>query len=228
VIEMSHTDATPGSASDRDATRSALAAGYRLIADCFVYPEDVDREALATRGREEVVPSLEAEGEGAAARHLEAFLAVYEDVSVDEYVSTLELDPTCPLYVGHYAFEEPDTCRDVADADRNQYMVELNGIYEHFGFELGQELPDYLPAMVEFLWLTIDERDDPVRGEYAAMLSAVVPGMRERFESAETPYHHLVAAAAALIERDLATSPVEVDADGSWSLETPPTGGEGA
>ncbi len=45
---------------------------------------------------------------------------------------------------------------------RNAYMIELVNIYKHYGYELdGGELPDFLPLMVEFLWISMEkvERD---------------------------------------------------------------------
>lgn len=187
-------------------TAEALLAGYRAIADLFVYPEDVDREALIEECQTEVLPVLRRSVDGPAADRLETFLEAYETLSVDEYVHTHELDPECPLYVGHYEFDEPETCRDVADADRNQYMVELNAIYEHFGFELADELPDFVPAMVEFLWLTVPERDDDLRDEFIDKFAGLLPGMQEQFEERETPYRHLLAVLRRLLEADFGLS----------------------
>lgn len=199
--------------ADRVPPADPLAPTYRLLADLFVYPEAVDRDALLAGGREEVLPALREHVDEEAAGLVATFLDEYEDVSVDEYVETLELEPACPLYLGHYAFDEPETCREIADSDRNQYMVELNGIYEHFGFELADELPDFLPAMVEFLWLTLPERDDELRREFADKLHSMLPGMREQFEDHGTPYWRLVAALEQILAYDIEMSARVDEAD---------------
>lgn len=195
-----------GATDDRDPTIDALAEGYRLVADLFVYPEAVDRDQLVSHGREETVPAVRDHVGKEAADRLDAFLDEYEDVTVEEYVQTLELEPDCPLYLGHYEFDEPETCREIASSDRNQYMVELNGIYEHFGFELADELPDFLPAMVEFCWLTLPERDDGLRTELLEKIHSLMPGMREQFEAHGTPYADLLVVLEELLADDLAYS----------------------
>jgi len=213
-----------------------LAETYRLVADLFVYPEDVDRSHLVAIGRERVVPALADHVGSDAADHMAAFLDDYEDVTVDEYVMWHELEPACPLYLGHYEFEEPETCREIADADRNQYMVELNGVYDHFGFELDGELPDYLPAMVEFCWLTLPDRGDELRGEFLSKTLSMLPGMREQFADHRTPYWRLLATTEAVFEFDesMPASEARAVTDGRPEPDDParervtgnPTGGE--
>ena len=72
----------------------------------------------------------------------------------EAYLELLELNPRCPLYLGSYQFPEPATCSAAGVSDRNQYMLEIGNVYRHFGFEIAGELPDYLPAMTEFLALS--------------------------------------------------------------------------
>lgn len=195
-------------------TAETLARSYRLVADCFVNPERVDRDRLVRVGRETVAPAVEAEVDAGAAATLRSFLEGYESFTVDEYVETHELSPACPLYLGHYGFDQPETCREVAGADRNQYMIELNAIYGHYGFEIGEELPDYLPAMVEFWWLTLPERDDDLRADCQRKALAILEPMRERFEDHGTPYRHLLSVLEALVRHDVA-------GDATATVETP-------
>lgn len=188
-------------------TDRAVASAYRLIADCFVYPEEVDRPAYVDDATSHVIPEIATHVDEEAAAFLTAFLDDFEDITPQEYVQTLELSPACPLYLGHYEFEDPKTCREIADADRNQYMVELAGIYGHFGYELDTELPDYIPAMVEFLWLTSSERDDPLREDFLSKLHSMLPGMIERFEGTGTPYQWPLKALERVIEYDMGRDP---------------------
>jgi nitrate reductase molybdenum cofactor assembly chaperone len=73
-------------------------------------------------------------------------------------------------------------------------MIELSGIYKHFGqMPNGLELPDYLPLMLEFLSMTVDSDDDPVREKLLTeYLLPFLPPMRARLEELETPYLYLL------------------------------------
>lgn len=180
-----------------------LASTYRLIADCFVYPEDLNHTQFIEDARGETLPLLEVHIDEEAAHLLDVFLDDLAELDTEEYIQTLELSPECPLYVGHFEFDQPETCREIADADRNQYMVELNAIYGHFGFELDKELPDFLPAMIEFLWLTLADRDDELRDEFMAKLRSMLPGMIDQFEAVDTPYQKPLKALERVIRHDL-------------------------
>jgi nitrate reductase assembly molybdenum cofactor insertion protein NarJ len=89
-------------------------------------------------------------------------------------------------------------------------MIELVGIYNHFGQKPDEkELPDYLPLMVDFLSLTIESRDDPIRdkliNEY--FLPFLSP-MRSRLEELKTPYLYLLEALEKVINIELKTQPL--------------------
>lgn len=190
-----------------DPTLATFDAAYALIANAFVYPEDIDGEALVARGSRETVPAVARRLDRKAADRLATFLGEYGSIDVDGFLATLELDPTCPPYVGHHAFDGPRTCHDVADADRNQYMVDLSGIYAHFGLALEGELPDYLPAMVEFLGHTLDARAEPLRDEFLQKLVDMLPPMIEAFADEGTPYAGLLVALRRVAAADLDSSP---------------------
>ncbi len=130
-----------------DATRYASA--YRFLAEVLLYPEDRDAQKLGAS----------AEMAGLALPELrdaiETMMASPETDDCDLYLETFEIAAKCPLYLGHYLFEEPQSCHGAAVSGRNEYMIQLKNLYRHFGFELqGGELPDYLPLMLEFLALT--------------------------------------------------------------------------
>jgi nitrate reductase delta subunit len=122
----------------------------------------------------------------------------------EAYVELFELNPRCPLYLGSHAFDEPKTCAQAALSDRNEYMIELVGIYKHFGLTLkGRELPDYLPLMVEFLALTA-EVDDPIRERFIReYLLPFLPPLRERLAALSSPYLHLAEGLERLLKLDL-------------------------
>ena len=80
-------------------------------------------------------------------------------------------------------------------------MIELTAIYKHFGqIPDGSELPDYLPLMVDFLSLTAQSDDDPIRGKLLnEYILPFLPPMRSRLAELETPYLYLLDALEKII-----------------------------
>lgn len=152
---------------------AVLAAAYRAVSEFLLHPRDRDPAALgkAWEGLAEAPEEIGAP--------LAAFRREEAGGSEQTYVETLELAPTCPLYLGAHLFKEPETCREAGMSDRNRYMVGLRNLYRHFGLEPpGSELPDYLPLMVDFLRLTLERggtRDRSVRRHYLERF--VLPGL---------------------------------------------------
>ena len=131
-----------------------LTASYQLISELLLNPDERDPERV-----ESLRHGLEG-ARGEVHSWITKFLATAGSTSRDEYVQTLELSPPCPLYLGSYLFDEPTTCNGVGTSGRNVYMLELAGIYSHFGFDItARELPDYLPAIVDFLWISLANQD---------------------------------------------------------------------
>ncbi len=188
-----------------------LKSAYSLIADLWCSPPETDaeREELA-QDVASVVGGLASIDE-ASAMLLSDFLEK-NSVSDEDYIDLFELEPKCALYLGSHTYDEPKTCANAAVSDRNGYMIELIGIYRHFGQELdGKELPDYLPLMLEFLSLTVDSRDDPIRGKLIAeYIVPFLPPMRSRLEELETPYLHLFGALEKVISVDLKSQSLSI------------------
>lgn len=180
----------------------ALSVSYRLIAELLLHPDDRD---------EARVVSLRAHLQSAPAGVAEVVLGFLADpaaYSRDEYVRTIELSPPCPLYLGAYLFDEPTTCRGAGTSGRNAYMLELAGIYRHFGFGLlGRELPDYLPIVVDFLWISLEHRERDGIGLRRRFVEHYVrPGLGplyEKLSKYESPYALLVSGLQYAVEEDL-------------------------
>lgn len=174
----------------------ALVTVYRTISEWFLYPEELDEATMSDAAMRDIVADAELI-DSALPGLLSDFRAGYPDVTVDEYLALLELNPRCPLYLGSYQFAEPSTCASAGVSDRNQYMLEIGNVFRHFGLEIGAELPDFLPAIVEFLALTAG-----ATGENAALRTRFIermvwPGVRlfaRKLEKENTPYHHLAEA----------------------------------
>lgn len=118
---------------------------YICLSRFMAYPAEVPRGEL-----EECLAYMKAAGLGQA---VEAASEILDNMSwaLEHYVELFELSPSCPPYLGHYAAAD--------DQARRLFMVEMAQWYKRFGLRIkGGELPDYLPAVVEFLGLTAGVR----------------------------------------------------------------------
>ena len=179
---------------------------YALISELWCSPPEADAErAEIKKDGERVLEGLKTIDEESA-KLLSSFLKE-DTISDEDYIELFELQPKCPLYLGSHTFDEPKTCANAAVSDRNGYMIELIGIYRHFGQTVsGGELPDYLPLMVDFLSLTAESRDDPIRGKFIdEYVLPFLPPMRSRLEELETSYLHLLDTLEKVIDLDLKT-----------------------
>ncbi|MFB6262753.1 MAG: molecular chaperone TorD family protein [Bradymonadaceae bacterium] len=186
--------------------RHQLADGYRLVSELFVHPARRDRDRLLR------LRTRLADAPGEFCDPIDEFHAARQAWSADEYVQTLELAPPCPLYIGSYLYDEPGSCRGAGVSDRNGYLVELTNLYRHFGLEIDRdEMPDFMPIMLEFLALTADVDDD-----FDASLRRYFvddhfrPGLEpfhETLSEYESVYRRLVEATQVLVDRDWASMP---------------------
>jgi nitrate reductase delta subunit len=183
---------------------------YALIAELWCSPPDSDVER--DEGKQvagEVINSLQTI-DAESATLLARFLSE-NDTTEEEYIELFELDPQCSLYLGSHTYDEPDTCANAAVSDRNGYMIELIGIYKHFGQQpTGKELPDYLPMMVDFLALSTGSMEDPVRDKLInEYFLPFLPPLRHRLEELRTPYLHLLDALANVISIEKSATQME-------------------
>ncbi|GBC93724.1 Nitrate reductase molybdenum cofactor assembly chaperone NarJ [bacterium HR15] len=181
---------------------------YTLIAELWCNPQDVDMHELK-RNAEGWLGHL-AQIDPETTHLLAQFMRT--PITEEEYIELFELNPRCPLYLGSHVFEEPKTCAQAAVSDRNNYMIELLGIYRHFGFvPNGKELPDYLPLMVEFLALTAGS-EDPLREKFIREnLMPFLPPLRSRLEELGTPFLYLLDALERVLKLDIGASKSEVN-----------------
>jgi nitrate reductase delta subunit len=182
---------------------------YALIAELWCSPpEEEEKREGNKKNAEEVVKKLESiDKEGAMM--LSSFLAE-NDISEEDYVDLFELNPLCPLYLGAHTYDEPKTCAGAGVSDRNEYMIDLVGIYKHFGRKPDlTELPDYFPLMINFLSLTTESKDDPVRDKLIEeYILPFLPPMRSRLERLKTPYLHLLDALERVISIEQKMQPL--------------------
>lgn len=177
-------------------------ACYRLIAEVFLHPQDRDGNKIDALFR------ILRDAPEKVREPISEFLNDPVASSRSEYVQTLELSPPCPLYLGSYLFDEPTTCRGVGMSGRNTFMLELRGLYSHFGLQMqGGELADYLPILVEFLGISMDLQEKDRIGLRRRFLEHyVLPGLeplRKALDKYNSPYSLLVSALEAAVEEDL-------------------------
>ena len=180
---------------------------YVALAELWSSPQDIDQEKADGLISEALArwESIDEAGPTCLSRFLQA------PVPETDYVDLFELDPRCPLYLGSHTFDEPTTCAGAATSDRNGYMLELGGIYKHFGMTLnGKELADYLPLMMEFLALSA-ESEDPIRDKLIReYILPYLPPMRSKLEELKTPYLYLLDALERTLKFDLENGTREV------------------
>ena len=199
--------------SSNDRTQ-ILEDAYSLMAKLWCSPaEDDIQGTIIRKDAEDLVKRLESVDKESAMT-LSRFLEE-STISEEDYIDLFELDPRCPLYLGSHTYEEPKTCATAAVSDRNEYMIELVGIYNHFGQKPnGAELPDYLPLMVDFLALTTESKDDPVRKKFCnEYLLPFLPPMRTRLENLKTHYLYLLDTLERVVNTELDTQPFAVQPD---------------
>ena len=182
---------------------------YALIAELWCNPLDSDiNKGGIDNDTKEVVTRL-ADIDEESAELLTTFLGE-QAILEEDYIDLFELDPKCPLYLGSHSYDEPKTCANSAVSDRNEYMIELAGVYGHFGQKNnGMELPDYLPLMVDFLSLTADSESESVRDKFInEYLLPFLPPLRSRLEELKTHYLHLLDALDRVINIELSQQPI--------------------
>lgn len=184
-----------------------LQNAYAVISELWCSPQDVNMDEVR-RDAEAVVAGLSSIVPESS-QLLSEFLRE-ERILEDAYIDLFELEPKCPLYLGSHSFEEPKTCAGAGVSDRNKYMIDIQGIYKHFGQVIsGNELPDYLPLMIDFLAITAEKNNDLIREKF--ITEYVIPflhPLRKRLEELKTPYLLMFDALEKILKYDLSTSTI--------------------
>ncbi len=179
-----------------------LISVWRLLSELLLSPSERDADRL-----KELRSALDDEYAGVA-YGIDLFMGDPDCQSEAEYLQTMELNPPVPLYLGSHLFDEPSTCNGIGSGARNPYMLELTGIYEHFGLDLaGREMPDFLPIMLEFLAISLERQDlDTIGLRRRFIERCFLPGV-EAMEKAmvkyESPYLVLLPSIQAAAVEDL-------------------------
>jgi len=182
---------------------------YSLMAELWCSPSEMNaKKDEIKKDSKGVIKKLE-NIDKESATLLRKFLEE-NTISDESYIDLFELDPQCALYLGSHKYDEPKMCANAAVSDRNKYMIELKAIYKHFRkIPDERELPDYLPLMIDFLSLTIELKDDSVRGKFIKeYLLPFLPLIHSKLKELKTPYVYLIDALDKIINIDLKTNPM--------------------
>jgi nitrate reductase delta subunit len=181
---------------------------FSLLSRLLDYP---DERLLAAREQvEEAVGSLPS---GKIQRYLRTFLAYFRAMSDLElqqrYVATFDLQRRTGLHLTY--FTEGDTRR------RGMALLRLKRRYATAGLQLlDGELPDYLPAMLEFAALAPGDVGARLLAEHRTALEVLRLALREQ----GSPYRHLFDALCLSLPRP---SPVDLERIDRLLREGPPS-----
>jgi nitrate reductase molybdenum cofactor assembly chaperone len=181
---------------------------YAVIADLWCSPSEIDSETKEVRRHTyEIINRLKSFDQESALLLLK--FMEKGTIREEDYVDLFELNPQCPLYLGSHTYDEPKTCANAAISDRNKYMIELAAIYKHFGQQKdGKELSDYLPLMVDFLSLSTESRDDPIRDKFIKeYFLPFIPPMRSQLKKLKTNYLYLLDALEKILNKEIIIQP---------------------
>lgn len=157
---------------------SALAAypGADMVAAIPAMRAVLDEEALLPAGARALLAPLLADLEAGDVVEMQ-----------ERYVFLFDRTRSLSLHLFEHVHGE--------SRDRGQAMVDLKQVYEAAGFDLSAgELPDYIPAFLEYLSLRPVEEAVPLLGETVHILLALA----ERLEKRASVYGGLFRALAAL------------------------------
>ncbi len=168
----------------------SLLLNYPTREICTGIPEL--REALE---KEDLLPSK-------VRRALEPLLRSYEETDIydlqEEYVLLFDRTKTLSLHLFEHVHGE--------SRDRGQAMVNLKEVYEEKGLDLAtNELPDFVPAFLEFLAMSSWEDAQ----EHLNHPLHVLASIKERLIEKESPYAAVFAALETLASEKVNAAEVE-------------------
>jgi len=143
-----------------------IAETYALLSRITAYPEKKERlhagsEAISRHLQEQSLPCTLAP--------FAAFIAPLNLAAIQEdYVATFDFSPTVALYLGHHLHGD--------NRKKALYLIRIREEFRRYAFTpSGNELPDHLPLLLEFLAYLAQHEGAEVRRAFIA--ECVVPGM---------------------------------------------------
>jgi len=178
-----------------------LADSYLLSSVLFVNPEKMEKESTDDR-IQNLCLNLKEAGLDDIATQFEKFHAKLWEISEEEHLFALEMTPSSPPYLGHYGFDAPKTCGEIGVSERNMYMIEVAAVYKHYGIQMEHgEMPDYFPAICEFMAISLAEEDEEARRLRSGFINSLVKPFLPKFIKGlgTKPWVHIVSAVEMLV-----------------------------
>lgn len=124
--------------------------------------------------------------------YIEQYWKDMHEISLDEiqqvYTQTFDFDRDTNLYMTYFKFEE--------QKERGQMLAKLKVLYEMFGLKMpDNELSDYLPLMLEFLYAAEWRGDDRAEESLTLLIMVLEDGtyhMIQALERNKSPYFNLI------------------------------------
>ncbi len=162
---------------------------FHLLSLLLDYPEEEIYNLVKENG-------LELTGIREVDINLERFLEFYKSKPLNElqeyYVANIDFGKDTNLYLTFHRFKD--------ERKRGEVLAQLKEIYWKEGFDIGtNELPDYLPLVLEFIALGNYEQGLGILDEYLPELEK----MKEHFREKENPYFYLLEALTAFLKFEL-------------------------
>lgn len=173
---------------------------FKVLSVLLSYPDEaLQNAALELLGIVEEEKLLPPERR-AALKTLIDHIAIADVYELQErYIELFDRTRSLSLHLFEHVYGE--------SRDRGQAMIDLKTLYEENGLSLGAgELPDYLPAFLEFLAVIELPEARRLLGQPAHILTALA----ERLEKRDTPYAAALRALEALAVPEENASNLEV------------------
>ncbi|MEL0537976.1 nitrate reductase molybdenum cofactor assembly chaperone [Staphylococcus debuckii] len=104
------------------------------------------------------------------------------------YTDTFDFNKQAPLYMTYNKFD--------TQKERGQMLAKLKVLYEMFGLEMvDNELSDYLPLMLEFLYVAQWQNDDRAEDNIEFVIMVIEDGtyaMLQQLREIDSPYAPLI------------------------------------
>lgn len=143
---------------------------FKLVSLLLQYPSEELREAAAAAAAVEIAPARRGQ-----ATRLREFSAWYAATPIGElrrlYVDAFDFTKQCSLHLTYHVHGDR--------RQRGMAMLQLKDSYRAAGFEPpGDELPDYLPLMLEFAALAPGGAGEGLLEDHRVSLELVAAGLR--------------------------------------------------
>jgi len=165
---------------------------YKLLSILLSYPENEIREflpeALSLVAAEQILGDRELHG---IRQFIEYFSAKDLTEWQGHYVQLFDYSRAVSLYLFEHVHGD--------SKDRGQAIVDLMSLYNENGLQINrEELPDYLPAFLEFL--SMQERDTAM--EMLAETVDILKHILDKLNEKDNPYQYILAAVLSMSPRE--------------------------